>query len=130
MASREYLHCDAQRLQELKQHHVHTLNDKGERVPLAHCRRPDKPSACKSEFPRTGWLCDEPVVVRRGLAGRFGMACRGRGLSTRRRSASSRGQSTITPPMVASRGATAGFASTCTAIHSGSRSLSSTTFIR
>ena len=50
-----YLYEHVQRLQELKQHHVHTLNSNGERVLLTHCRRVDDPAKCKGDFPRT--LC-------------------------------------------------------------------------
>ena len=73
-----YLFSDVQTLQELKQHHVHTLDDKGARVPLTHCRRPDKPTACKSDFPRDRWLCSDPVIVCKGLADVFGLASTGR----------------------------------------------------
>ena len=52
-----YLHDDVQAIQELKQHHVHILNEEtGERMPLTHCRRPDNPKLCKADFPRTQWL--------------------------------------------------------------------------
>ena len=44
----EHLAAHAQRVQEMKQHHVHTLNDKGERVPLTHCRRADNPKLYKA----------------------------------------------------------------------------------
>ena len=74
----QHLGEHVQELQELKQHHVHVLNDKGERVPLTHCRRPDNPSKCKSDFPRTKWLIDKAVVLCQGLLQRMGMACSGR----------------------------------------------------
>ena len=32
-----------QNVQEFKQHHIHLPNDKGEEMPLTHCRRPDTP---------------------------------------------------------------------------------------
>ena len=51
-------------IQELKQHHVHPPSgDKGERMPLTHCRRQDNPSKCKSDFPRTSWLIEKAVVL-------------------------------------------------------------------
>ena len=36
-----------QRVQELKNNHVHTIDAKGQRVPLRHYRRADDPRACK-----------------------------------------------------------------------------------
>ena len=76
---KEYLQSHVQRLQELKQHHVHTINVKtGQREPLTHCRRKDNPKLCKSDFPRTLWLIQEAVVLCRGLLRRMGMACQGR----------------------------------------------------
>ena len=63
----KYLSQHVQRIQELKQHHVHTLNAKGERVPLAHCRLADNPQKCKSDFPRTLWIIRKAVVLCRGL---------------------------------------------------------------
>ena len=73
-----YLYEHVQRMQELKQHHVHTLNSKGERVPLTHCRRPDDPRKCKGDFSRTLWLIDKAVIPCQGLLKRMGMACSGR----------------------------------------------------
>lgn len=67
-----------QELQELKQHHVHLPNEKGERVPLTHCRRSDNPNKCKGDFPRTHWLINEAVVLCPGLLKRMGMASSGR----------------------------------------------------
>ena len=74
----EYFHKHVQRLQELKQHHVHTLNAKGERVPLTHCRRPDNPKLCKSGFPRTQRIVDRAVVLCHGLLQKFDMPASGR----------------------------------------------------
>ena len=62
----------------MKQHHVHTVNAKGERVPLTHCRRSDDPKKCKGDFPRTLWLINEAVVLCKGLLRRMGMAIGGR----------------------------------------------------
>ena len=63
----EYLSKHVQRIQEMKQNHVHTLNAKGERVPLLHCRRSDDSKKCKAEFPRTLWIIDKAVVLCHGL---------------------------------------------------------------
>ena len=38
-----YVLDHVQRVQEMKQHHVHTFKSKNERVPLTHCRRPYTP---------------------------------------------------------------------------------------
>ena len=57
---------------------MHTINAKGERVPLTHCRRPDDPRKCKGDFPRTLWLIDKAVIPCQGLLKRMGMACSGR----------------------------------------------------
>ena len=67
-----------QQIQEMKQHHIHLPNEKGEKVPLTHCRRPDDPTKCKSDFPRTSWLIEEAVVSCRGLLERMGLASTGR----------------------------------------------------
>ena len=73
-----HLDDHVQELQELKQHHVHWPNEKGERVPLTHCRLPDNPSKCKADFPRTLWLIERAVVLCHGLIQRMGMATCGR----------------------------------------------------
>ena len=57
---------------------MHTLNSKGERVPLTHCRRPDDPKKRKSDLPGNLWLIDKAVVLCHGLLKRMGMACSGR----------------------------------------------------
>ena len=62
----------------MKQYHVHTLNSKGERVPLTHCRRSDNPKLCKGDFPRTMWLIDKAVLLCQGLMKRMHMPCGGR----------------------------------------------------
>ena len=74
----KYLNDYVQPVQEMKQHHVHTLNGKGERVPLTHCRRADDPSKCKGDFPRTKWIISEAVVLCPGLVNKMGMASSGR----------------------------------------------------
>ena len=73
-----YLGQHVQRIQELKQNHVHVLNAKGERVPLTHCQRKDNPQKCKSDFPRTAWMIDKAVVLCQGLMRRMGMPLGGR----------------------------------------------------
>ena len=73
-----YLKDYVQPVQEMKQNHVHTLNAKGERMPLTHCRRPDDPTKCKADFPRTKWIISDAVVLCRGLMAKMGMACGGR----------------------------------------------------
>ena len=60
----EYLDEDIQRLQQMKQHHVHIYNEEtGQREPLQACRRKDRPDKCKAEFPRDQWLIDRAVVL-------------------------------------------------------------------
>ena len=62
----------------MKQHHVHTLNSEGNRVPLTHCKRLDNPKLCKAGFPRTDRLIDKPVVLCQGLLHRMKMPSGGR----------------------------------------------------
>ena len=64
---KEYIGKHVQRLQELKDNHVHTKTQTGGRVPLTHCRRADNPKLCKADFPRTLWLIRQPVVLCHGL---------------------------------------------------------------
>ena len=60
----EYLDRDIQRLQQMKQHHVHIYNEEtGQREPLQACRRKDRPDKCKADFPRDQWLIDRAVVL-------------------------------------------------------------------
>ena len=73
-----YLKVHVQNIQELKQNHVHTVNGKGERVPLAHCRRADNPKKCKGDFPRTLWIIEKAVVLCRGIMKRMGMPLGGK----------------------------------------------------
>ena len=75
---RSFLGTDVEALQLHKQHHVHTVNAEGERVPFSHCRRKDNPKLCKADFPRTKWLIDRAVVLCQGLIRRMGMAASGR----------------------------------------------------
>lgn len=63
-----YLQRHVQRLQELKQHHVHIWDDeKKEYKVLEHCKSKDKKNECKSHFPRTKWLISQCVVLCKGL---------------------------------------------------------------
>lgn len=75
---KQHLGVHVQELQEYKQHHVHLPNEKGERVPLTHCRRPDNPSKCKSDFPRTLQLIERAVVLCHGLLAKMSMPSCGR----------------------------------------------------
>ena len=60
---------DIQAVQERRQHHVHIVDQHGERQPLTHCRRKEDPKKCKANFPKTGELVlTEPAVVCKGLA--------------------------------------------------------------
>ena len=47
-------------------------------MPLAHCRPPDDPSTCKSDFPRKAWLINKAVLLCHGLLEQMKMACTGR----------------------------------------------------
>lgn len=67
-----------QKYQQWKQHHVHTLNAKGERVPLTHCKRLDKPSCCKAEFPKDKWLCSSGCVLCPAFMKQMDMPTRGK----------------------------------------------------
>ena len=73
-----YLRDHTQIIQEHRQHHIHIPNEKGERVPLTHCRRKDNPQECKADFPRTKWLIDKPVVLCKCLLDNMGMPSSGR----------------------------------------------------
>jgi len=76
---RSYLSDHVQRLQELKQHHVHIWDEeKQEYIVLEHCRRKDKKNECKSFFPRTQWLISSAVVLCTGLLQKMGMPSSGR----------------------------------------------------
>ncbi|CAL1148725.1 unnamed protein product [Cladocopium goreaui] len=61
---KQYLENDVVQLQLLKQHHYHPYNEVTQaRVPLAGCQKSDRPGLCKSDFPRTQWLCSETTVL-------------------------------------------------------------------
>ena len=73
-----YLCMHVDRIAQLKQHHVHVRNSKGERVPLTHCQRADDPRKCKGDFPRTAWFIETPVVLCPGLMQRMNLPTGGR----------------------------------------------------
>ena len=73
-----YLMEDVEELQQHKQHHVHLPDDSGKRQPLAHCRDPANPAKCKSGFPRTKWITDEPLLLCPGLAKKMDMPYKGK----------------------------------------------------
>ena len=73
-----YLKDHVQTIQEMKQHHVHIMSSKGERLPLAHCQRADNPKECKSDFPRTKWIISRAVVLCAGLMKKMGMPLGGK----------------------------------------------------
>ena len=76
---RSYLHNDVDMLQLYRQHHVHIYSDKSKkREPLTACQRKDKPSECKSDFPRTKWMIDDVVVLCQGLIRKMNMEESGR----------------------------------------------------
>ena len=76
---KQYLEQDVVQLQLLKQHHYHPYNEVMEtRVPLAGCQKSDRPGICKSEFPRTEWLCPQATVLCPCKLKAFGMPAGGR----------------------------------------------------
>ena len=69
---------DTRELQLQKQYHVHVFNEETrQREPLQACRRKDKPSLCKGDFPRQ-WIIEKAVVLGKALCRRFDTACTGR----------------------------------------------------
>ena len=75
----QYLGKHVQRVQELKQHHVHIWNEETqEYVLLEHCKSKDKKNECKSHFPRTKWLIEQCVVLCKGLLQLMDMPSGGR----------------------------------------------------
>ena len=75
----QYLGKHVQRVQELKQHHVHIWNEETqEYVVLEHCKSKDKKNECKSHFPRTKWLIEQCVVLCKGLLQLMDMPAGGR----------------------------------------------------
>ncbi len=76
---RRYLRHHVQKVQELKQHHVHVWDEeKKEYTVLEHCRSKDDRNKCKSHFPRTKWLIGRCVVLCRGLLQNMEMPFQGR----------------------------------------------------
>ncbi|CAK9052298.1 unnamed protein product [Durusdinium trenchii] len=76
---RTYLEEDVVALQLLKQHHYHPYSESAQaRVPLAGCQKSDRPGLCKSEFPRTQWLCNHTTVLCPCKLKTYGMPSTGR----------------------------------------------------
>ena len=76
---RRYMAEDIVQLQLLKQHHYHPYNETSQgRVPLAGCQKSDRPGQCKSDFPRTQWLCAQPTVLCPCKLKTYGMPSGGR----------------------------------------------------
>ena len=71
-----YLRVHVQRVQEMKQNHVHLPNKNGELMPLTHCQRKDNPNKCKSDFPRQ--LLRRGAVLCQGLLQQQGLPIGGR----------------------------------------------------
>ena len=61
---RVYMEEDVVSLQLAKQHHYHPYSETAQsRVPLSGCQKSDRPGFCKSDFPRTQWLCSAATVL-------------------------------------------------------------------
>ena len=76
---RRYMAEDVVQLQLLKQHHYHPYNETSQgRIPLAGCQKSDRPGLCKSDFPRTQWLCAQPTVLCPCKLKTYGMPSGGR----------------------------------------------------
>ena len=76
---KRYMAEDVVQLQLLKQHHYHPYNETSQgRVPLAGCQKSDRPGLCKSDFPRTQWLCAQPTVLCPCKLKTYGMPSGGR----------------------------------------------------
>ncbi|CAE7244158.1 pfh1 [Symbiodinium natans] len=74
-----YLNEDVEKLQQLKQHHVHLPNTPdGPRMPLRHCRDPKDSTKCKAGFPRDKRLTEKSVLICKGLAENMGMPTKGK----------------------------------------------------
>ncbi|CAK9010993.1 unnamed protein product [Durusdinium trenchii] len=75
----QYLEEDVVALQLLKQHHYHPYNEAAQaRIPLSGCQKSDRPGVCKSDFPRTSWLCSVASVLCPCQLKKFGMPGSGR----------------------------------------------------
>lgn len=69
---------DVQQVQMTRQHHIHPKDKKGERQPLAGCRKSENKSQCRAGYPMESQLTQEGMVVCPGVAKRFGLALSGR----------------------------------------------------
>ena len=74
----EAFRADVQRIQELKQHHVHPFDGEGRRQLLRHCQSRQDRTVCKGRFPRVQEICSEAVVLCPGLARAFNLPFQGR----------------------------------------------------
>ena len=76
---RVYMEEDVVSLQLAKQHHYHPYSETAQsRVPLSGCQKSDRPGVCKSDFPRTQWLCPAATVLCPCKLKSFGMPLSGR----------------------------------------------------
>ena len=76
---RVYMEEDVVSLQLAKQHHYHPYSEAAQsRVPLSGCQKSDRPGVCKSDFPRTQWLCSAATVLCPCKLKSFGMPFTGR----------------------------------------------------
>ena len=76
---RIYMEEDVVALQLVKQHHYHPYSEAAQsRVPLSGCQKSDRPGVCKSDFPRTQWLCPDATVLCPCKLKSFGMPLSGR----------------------------------------------------
>ena len=77
--AQKFLAEDVVKLQYLKQHHYHPVNQTtGERVPLGGCQKKDRPGICKSHYPRDAWLRDDATVLCPCQLSRHGFEKQGR----------------------------------------------------
>jgi len=76
---RVYMEEDVVSLQLAKQHHYHPYSETAQgRVPLSGCQKSDRPGVCKSDFPRTQWICSAATVLCPCKLKSFGMPLSGR----------------------------------------------------
>ena len=76
---RVYTEKDVVSLQLAKQHHYHPYSETAQgRVPLSGCQKSDRPGICKSDFPRTQWICSAATVLCPCKLKFFGMPLSGR----------------------------------------------------
>ena len=69
---------DVQEVQMTRQHHIHPKDKKGERQPLAGCRKSENKSQCRAGYPMDSQVTSEGMVVCPGVAEKFGLALTGR----------------------------------------------------